>query len=363
MPDGLWQDQAFDYDPLLVKATRQSIFELDPQLDAALRDPAIANAPTPKRLEKLLLLVFGPDMKVFSYAGGRTTTAAETWRNRQGDCLSLTILSQSLARRLNVTAQMQEVRVPVSFDRRYGVDFLNNHVNLVVRNHQRLELKQRSLPAGEIVIDFEPQVGSTQRGEPLGDDAIVARYYNNVAAEKLAVGHDRSAYAHFKAAILADPRYAASYNNLAQLYLRANLVPSAERLLRHAIALNNESPLALSSLQRLLQSQGRSIEAEAIAQRLYAQRAKDPYHWLGVGLQHLREQQYAEAVDALERAQNLTRGFDEVHRYLAVAYWRNGQHEAAQAQLARLTELNRDDPAIGKLNKKFSSLNAAPPVR
>jgi len=62
------------------------------------------------------------------------------------------------------------------------------------------------------------------------------------------------AYAHFKAAILADPGYSPSYSNLAQLYERRGLLQNAEQLLLHAVALNEDADIALRSLHQLLVS-------------------------------------------------------------------------------------------------------------
>jgi transglutaminase-like putative cysteine protease len=88
-------------------------------------------------------------MKAFAYAGGHSTVAADTWRLRRGDCLSLSVMSVALARALAVPAQVQEVRVPASFDRRGGVDFLNAHVNVLVRNDRPLRTMNRALAAGD----------------------------------------------------------------------------------------------------------------------------------------------------------------------------------------------------------------------
>ena len=245
----------------------------------------------------------------------------------------------ALARALEVPAQIQEVRVPVAFDRRGGVDFLNNHVNVLVPNERELRAMNRTLPPGYIVVDFEPQVGTRKKGEALADHAVLARFYNNLAAEHLAQGQNRLAYAHFKAAITADPGYAASYSNLAELYLRVGLKQGAEKLLRLALAVNDRSNLALNSLHRLLLAEGRDGEALQYQAILESRREQDPYYWLGLGLDRLRQAQYAQAVDALERAQALTSGFEEVHRYLAIAYWRTGKPHMARDQLAVLAAL------------------------
>ncbi|MGL6108550.1 MAG: tetratricopeptide repeat protein [Rubrivivax sp.] len=358
---GFWQDQAFDYDAALVTVTERSLFALEPELLRSLRDnPAVVGGNQATRTAYLLGLIFGPDMKAFAYAGGHSTVAAETWRNQRGDCLSLSIMSLALARALDLRVQVQEVRVPVSIDRREGVDFFNAHVNLLVRNEWPVRTARHGLPPADIVIDFEPQPGSGQRGLALSDAAILARYLNNIAAEHLALGRDRLAYAHFKAAILADLGYAAPYSNLAQLYLHSGLALGAEALLRHALLLRDPSGQALGALHRLLLSQGRIGEALVYEQQLHSRRDKDPYHWLGLGLEHLQQARYAQAVEALERAQALTSGFEEVHRHLAIAYWRSGQTHKARDQLAILGALDSGRANVAKLGNKFNERPEAP---
>src|SRR5207302_603265 len=268
---------------------------------------------------------------------------AETWRRKSGDCLSLTVLSYSLARALDMSVQMQEVRVPVVFDRRGNVEFFNRHVNVFVRSVGDLYLISGSMRPGDVIIDFEPQVASRREGSALSEDGILARFYNNLAAEYLAQGDLTLAYAHFKAAVLADPGYSPSYSNLAQLYIRNGFLQSAEQLLLHTIALNDDADIALRSLHQLLVSQGRESEALKYKEIVQDRQYKDPYYWLGVGLHHLEEGNYQKAVDALERAQDLTRGFQEVHRYLAIAYWRAGNPIQAKNQLSVLASLMFND--------------------
>ena len=353
----LWQDQAFDYDPALVSVGKQDLFQLDAELLSKLRDPRIQNSSAQYRLNHLVSLLFEPETKDFSYSRSRSTIAEETWRRKSGDCLSLTVLSYSLAKALDMPVQMQEVRVPVVFDRRGSVEFLNRHVNLLIsgRSDGGLYVKDGLMRSGDVVIDFEPQVASRREGIALSDDGILARFYNNVAAEYLAQGDLTLAYAHFKAAVLADPGYSPSYSNLAQLYTRKGLLRSAEQLLLYAVALNDDADIALRSLYQLLVSQGRESEALKYKEILQARQEKDPYYWLGVGLHHLQEGNYQKAVNALERAQDLTRGFQEVHRYLAMAYWRAGDAIQAKNQLAVLESLMVGDlefAALGRENQR-----------
>ncbi len=352
-PDDVWQDAAFDYAPGLVSVDKASLFALEPTLVASIRAQGLLDANPDARAAFLLASLFGPEMKNFGYRGGHSTPAAQTWRNKSGDCLSLTILTKALADALDLPVRMQEVQVPVSFDRRGGIDFLNQHVNVLLHIDRQVRVAGRTLPSGHVVIDFEPQIGSNQRGVALDDPAILARYLNNLAAEHLAQQRDRLAYAHFKAAIFADPGYASSYANLAQLYLRAGLDAPAEKLLRYAVGINPKAYLALQSLQSLLLAQGRQAEAAQYLAVLNSRRDQDPYYWIGLGLEKLRDGHDAEAVASLERAQALTSGFEEVHRALAVAYWRAGMVQKARDQLAVLSSLREGDPSVAALGKKF----------
>ena len=351
--DLLWQDRAFNYDAALVSVGKRDLFQLDAGLLSKLHDSGIQDSSAQYRLHYLVSILFGPEAKDLPYSAGHSTIAAETWRRKTGDCLSLTVLSYALAKALDMSVQMQEVRVPVVFDRRGNVEFLNRHVNVLVRGAGDLYLIAGSMRSGDVIIDFEPQVASRREGMALSDDGILARFYNNVAAEYLAQGDLTLAYAHFKAAILVDPGYSPSYSNLAQLYTRKGFLRSAEQLLLHAIALSDDADIALRSLHQLLISQGRESEAVKYTEILHARQEKDPYYWLGVGLDQLQRGNYRKAISALEHAQELTRGFQEVHRYLAIAYWRAGNQPQAKNQLSVLASLMFDDSGLAALRKKI----------
>lgn len=356
MPQLPWRNAAFGYDGAPVAVSREELFRLDPLLLERLQAQAPGTLSTEARLKSLLATVFGPDGHGFSYAAGHSTTAAETWRLRRGDCLSLTVLTYAVARATNMAAQMQEVQTPVLYDRRGGLDFVNQHVNVLFPRARRTLLEDAGFR--DVIVDFEPDLASARVGLALSEDAILARYYNNIAAEHLANGRSALAYAHFKAAIQADPAYAASYGNLAVLYRDAGLAAEAEQLLRHALVRANPPDVPMHALHQLLLEQGRDTEAEHYARLLQARQSRDPYHWISLGLRHLQEGHWRSAVAALERAQGMVSGFPEVHRYLALAYWRAGEPARANEQLARLASLAGTDAAVSSLSRKF---NAEPP--
>ena len=347
-----WQDQAFHFRPELVTLTGESLFKLDPELLEELASPRWQSPGGARRLDHLLDLIFGAKHQSFAYAGGHSTVAAETWRLKRGDCLSLTVLTYAVARAMNMAPIMQEVEVSALYDRRGNLDFVNQHVNVLFRN-ARWNFYDTLGAAHDIVVDFEPEYGSSKPGRQLSEAAILARFYNNLGVEHLAAGRNDLAYAHFKAAITADPHYAASYSNLAVLYRNGANDRDAETLLKYAVALSDPPDVALRSMRQLLLDQGRTAEASQYGKRLEALRDRDPYHWVGQGLQRLQDGQYRQAAVDLEHALTLANGFPELHRYLAVAYWRLGNPARANEQLAILESLDDRDPSVSALRSKF----------
>jgi Tfp pilus assembly protein PilF len=347
-----WRDQAFGYQPGLVDVAREDLFRLDPDLLARVQAPIPVELSPSQKLNHLLVLVFGPDKRRFTYAGGHSTTASETWRRQRGDCLSLTMLTYAVARVMGMPVQMQEVDTPVLFERRDGFDFVNQHVNVLFRRAQ-WSPNDESRPH-DVVVDFEPDFASPRPGRPLDEDGIHARFLNNRAVEHLAAGELALAYAHFRAAVAADPRYAASYANLALLYRQASLPQEAEQLLQRAVALASQDDVVLHGLQQLLAEQGRDGEARRYESILQAHRSRDPYHWIAQGVRALENGEPRKAVRALEQARGMTGNFREVHALLALAYWRVGEPARAQQELDTLAGLGVPERSVAKLRRKFN---------
>ena len=351
----VWHDALFDWSPDRVTLTQDELFRLEPALAQQLSDPQLKKLSNARRLEFVMNLLYGQEMRRFDYLAGHSTTATQTWAARRGDCLSLTVLVYAMARQLGMDPDMQEVKVPPLIDRRGNVDYYNHHVNVLFRRSGPTQTLEGRLSATDMVLDFEPQVGSRLRGKVLTDAGILARFYNNLAAEFLASDQRALAYAHFKAAIAVDAGYAPSYTNLATLYRGAGLLEDAERLLRQSIDISDAPDVPLHLLAQHLSAQGRQDEALQYQRQLQNRRTQDPYYWAALGLQHLKESNYLRAIDALEQAQTLSNGFEEVHRLLAVAYWRGGERARADQQLSLMARLNIDPDGVLSLRKKFRS--------
>lgn len=354
-----WRDDAFA-GAAVEQASAASLFALDGELLERLRAAPTKGTSPRQRLKLLMDAVFDGDRRRLAYAAGQTTPAAQTWLQGRGDCLSLTLLTYAAAQVLGLPAVMQEVRVPAIHGRQAGLAYVSHHVNLLVPLGQADLGPNISLRAEDAVIDFEPQMAGAVRGMPLGPEGVLARYHNNLGVQALARGDWSAAHAWLRAAARDQPDYAPTYTNLGALYAKRGLTAEAERWLRHAVAIASQPEHALRALEQLLAGQGRSREAAEVAQRLQAWQRTDPYYWIAEGVRHLEEGRPGAAVRALERAQDMTTGFGEVHRHLALAYWQVGQSGRAEQQLELLAQLGSSQQAVSaKLRRKLRS-DAAP---
>jgi len=95
---------------------------------------------------------------------------------------------------------------------------------------------------------------------------------------------------------------------------------SAEQLLLYAIALNDDADIALRSCISCWYPRSR-IRGLEVRGDSAGKTGKGSYYWLGVGLDHLQRGNYPKA-STLSSMRRTDHGFQEVHRYLAIAYWR-----------------------------------------
>jgi Flp pilus assembly protein TadD len=354
-----WLDSQFHHDPSLVTVKAPDLFRLDADLERRLQEPGVREVFKDVRLRRIIELIFGPDRKGFAYRAGHSTVAADTWKDRAGDCLSLTVLTYAVAKQLGMTVVMQEVQTPAVFGRSGQLDVVNQHVNVLLPS-ARSDFMASDPWGHDVVLDFEPDFATARRGAQLTEAGILARFYNNVAVEHMSRGETRAAYAHFKAAIASDPAYVSPYGNLAVLYRRGGFEKEAESLLRHAVAIGGTSDVAMHELHRLFRDQGREQEAAQVERKLAARQASDPYHWMSLGLQHLAQKEPSRALGALRKAQDLAPTFAEIHRYMATAYFQMGNVKQAKHEVALMENLGAPLNKIALLRRKLDQAERVP---
>ncbi len=272
------------------------------------------------------------------YESDRTRTAAETYADRTGNCLSLVIMTAAFAKELGMPVRFRSVDAGSTWSRTAGLYLGSAHVNIAIGS--RPEVGLRSSDLGELlVVDFIPQDEAARlRARDLDEDDIVALYMNNRAAEMLVQGRTDDAYWWARAAVAKRPGMVAALNTLAVIYDRHGDVTLAEQTYRTALEREPENLMVMRNLQPVLASQGKHAEADALAKRVASIEPFAPYHFFDQGMLALRAGDFDRAKGLFEREVKRAPFNDEFRFWLGVSHLRLGDIKHAREQIARAVD-------------------------
>lgn len=298
-----------------------------------------------------------------NYDASQTRSAAQAFEAREGNCLSLVLMTAALARELGLTVRYQSVQTDTLWSRSAGLLVVSSHVNLTLGRRLLGE------PAGydqarELTVDFlPPELIRGQRVQPLSERSLIAMFLNNRAAEALAAQDLDQAYAWARAAVLQDPAFLSAYNTLAVIYLRHGDAAAAEQVLAQVLTRDPGHIPALANQVQALRAQGRQADAERLAAELARREPKTPFRDFNLGWAALRagDPQSARALFLKE----LDRDPDnhEVHYALALAEWQLGHADATRQQLLAAHQTSTQTATRSLYAAKLAWLQAQQPVR
>lgn len=342
----LWQDGHFNASLSPVEAPEE-IFYLPPEVIIKAQE-----AIYPKRLPRersiaLLKFIFRDANDPLSYVNSATLTAWQTYQQGEANCLSLTILSYSLATQLGFKTQFRDVQIPEYWITRRGNSFLNGHVNLQVAP-PFLAQGDRVVISGEqnFTIDFELDGARDAFAyKRLNEQQVVALFYNNKAADALWQQHYDKAYQYLKAAAAVAPELAVTWNNLAILYRHKALLHPAEQAYLHALQLQPGQSNTMANLAMLYDMTGRQAESAALLRKVEKLREKNPYYYLMLGNEALFAGHLPQAKKAYNQGLRLDPRNAEIYQGLAqIAYLQQDFTEAIHyLEKAQRYAANRQD--------------------
>ncbi len=212
-------------------------FEATPEMQAWAREVSGDCRGQHDKLDCLQRAMFSLDFG-FHYDGTRTSTAAQAFERRRGNCFGFTALFLALSRSLGIDTEL--VQVPSVRDARQDAD-------LVVVS-RRLAVVWRSGPQ-RVFYDFGNQVGPSFRGaEPVTDARGEAMYHNNLSLGWVRAGEVDRALAELQRATELDPSWADPWVNIGVIERRRGDLRGAYRAYLQALTLEPEHASALSNL-------------------------------------------------------------------------------------------------------------------
>jgi Tfp pilus assembly protein PilF len=334
----LFHDTAFA--PPTRPIVADEVFRASPEmLQFVAEVPAPGSRKADPRRYLVDLLYRGKQTVAIDYDASSTRNAAETFRARAGNCLSLMIMTASLARELDVPVQFRSVDVDESWSRDGDLLFASGHVNIALARPPQGRQRSAYDQERELVMDFVPTSElRLQRARPITEATVLSMFMNNRAAESMAYGNLSDAYWFAREAVLQDPRYLTAYNTLGVVYLRQSRPDWARQVFEAVLERETENVKVMGNLVSALEALGRTDEAARLAATLARLEPHRPYQYFNAGIEAMQAQDFATARDLFSKEVARQAYNAEFHFWLAKANFRLGQVREARRNMEQALE-------------------------
>jgi Flp pilus assembly protein TadD len=344
--------EPFFHDELFAPPTERvdadAVFALSEAMERYLRVDIARQLRAEGPTRGLISALYRRDQLKLDYDAAMTRNAAQAFAARQGNCLSLVIMTAAFAKAAGLRVTYQSVAVEETWSRSDGIAFLNTHVNLTLgprATHGMPGYDENRL----LTIDFLPaQLILGQRTREIPEATVVAMYMNNRAAEALASGQLDAAYWWARGAVERAPELASPYNTLGVVYLRHGDAEVAARVFGEVLRREPNDKQALSNQAMALDALGRADESAALRERLARVEPHPPYHFFRLGTAAMERGDYQAAKSLF--AQEVARAdySSEFHYWLGIASFSLGDVAGArqQVEIALQNSTTRSEHAL-----------------
>lgn len=297
---------------------------------------AYYNSPENKHLlpNKKISLYLRDELANFNFYSD-TLTASQAIVRRQGNCLSLAIVTKALADLVNVKIKYELVATPPMYQKNGDFIFVSQHVRTLLYDPEPGEFPDYSpLWRSFIRIDYFPSNG-THRLREVSEREFYSMYYNNKAAEALSLNKDDLAYWYLKKSLNVYKADAQTINMIALIHQRAGYPDSAEQLYRYGLKYGGENFELLSNYYDLLIDLNRINDADSVAMRLQKYKDPNPYKWINLGNQKFQEKNYSSAIYYYKKANKIADYLHEGYAGIARAQYSMGNLGSAQRSIKK----------------------------
>ncbi len=309
------------------------VFRITPEMQAYIANSILPLAHSVGLRQAITQSLYDRSKLQLEYDSSTTRTAAQAFEARQGNCLSLVIMTGAFANALNLKVTFQQVATEEMWSRSGGMYFMSGHVNLQLE--RRYADSVGKFDRNDLyTIDFMPGENTELRARPISQETVLAMYMNNRAAEAMVRGQLDDAYWRVRQAVRLDPQFLSAYNTLGVIYLRHGDAAHAEQVLHYALGGSPDNPRILANYAESLRELGRTAEAQAVQARLAAVEPTPPFYWFVQGQKALHQGDYTLAREMFLKEIARAPDYHEFHYALAVADFGLDRLDEARREMA-----------------------------
>jgi tetratricopeptide (TPR) repeat protein len=273
-----------------------------------------------------------------------TRNAVETYRDREGNCLSFVNLFVGIARAEGLNPFYVEVTDLQKWNRRGGLVISQGHIVAGVYVNGQL--------ATFDFLPFKPKAYKSFR--PIDDRTAAAHFYNNLGAEALLAGDAEKAQQLIEVAVGIAPEFPKALNNLGVCYARRGQTDRALEVYQRGLAIDPNDELILTNLARAYQQLGRQGEAATILEKIEGSKTTNPYFFVYEGDLALSRGDHQKALEYMTRAFKQDSEIPEVHVGFVKVYLALGEMDKARHHLERALTLDATNPEARELARMLA---------
>ena len=322
------------------------VLALDPQMLVFLVRSVDTKQGDRAKLHQLLYAIIEEGTFGLKY-DNQTRTAAETFHEQSGNCLSFTNMFVAMARHVGISANFQEVDIPPDWTVEGGAFVLNRHVNVLV---ELGSTKQQ-------VVDFNiDDYRASYDRRKVSDQRAQAHYYNNIGVDRMHAGETVEALQYLRKAIDNDRSFSPPWSNLGTLYRRNGHLDFAEGAYLRALAVNPGDFVAMSNLAALYEQQGDAELADAYRRRVNYHRMQNPYYRYRLAREAFLAKDYDTSIEHLKYSVKKKKKEDTFYFLMGLNYLKKGDESAARQWLEKAEQVAEGDDLQRNYHSKLEML-------
>jgi tetratricopeptide (TPR) repeat protein len=312
------------------------------------------NLPARSRLKRLIQGMIDDGLLTLDYDANRTYTAIETFKHRQGNCLSFSILFAALAREANLRVTFQIVDIPPSFRADGDMILLNNHINVLVN-----EVRSDVNFTRDYVVDFNTvEYNGNYDTRKVSENYAIALYFSNLAVESMQAGNLKIAFRYLKKGIETDPAIPGLWVNLGALYSRYEYYDMAEQAYHQALSIRPSNRSALVNLVSALNKLGREEESEYYSKKVAYYRDHNPYYHYIQAQTAYEKEEFDDALAYLEEAIKLKRDEHQFYFLRGLVHYQMKEYDLAARDYEKARDTAEKAQLISGYTRKLQALES-----
>lgn len=264
-----------------------------------------------------------------SYKVDATLTPLQTYQQRQGNCLSYSLLLTQLGKALGVKIHMNSVDIPDTWSMQDDTLSFYRHVNVVYKTL-----------GDSHVFDFTPGASDARYPQKLLDEQqALALFFNNRALDHLRLNDHEQATHYIKLATSLSSDNPDIWTNAGAILKRKKSTLRAKEALLFALTLDSGHVVAASQLERLYREEGDTENAEKYLNLATKARFNNPYYLFREAKKRFLDQDYDQAEELAKSAISKHRYDPRFFALLGVTQGKLENHKAARRSFKKASAL------------------------